>query len=68
MGTWFLERLKAFAAVVTPLIAAALLKGVEQSTGFDIPNDIELSVIAAATGLVVHQVPNKPAATTAPAK
>ena len=59
---WFLERAKAFVAVVTPLITAALLKGVEQVTGFDIPNDLELAIIAGATGLVVHQTPNKPAA------
>lgn len=61
MGTWFLERLKAFVAVVTPLVTAAVIKGVESATGFDIPTDIELSVIAAATGIVVHQTPNKPA-------
>lgn len=60
---WFLERLKAFAAVVTPLITAAVLKGVEQASGFDIPNDLEVTIIAAVTGLVVHQTPNK----TAPA-
>lgn len=59
---WFLQRLKAFAAVATPLITAAVLKGVEQATGFDIPNDIEVMVISGATGLVVHQTPNKPAA------
>jgi hypothetical protein len=59
---WFLERLKAFAAVVTPLITAAILKGVEQATGFDIPNDLELTIIAGVTGVVVHQTPNKPAA------
>lgn len=64
MGTWFLERLKAFVAVVTPLITAAILKGLEQATGFDIPGDIEMSIIAAATGIVVHQTPNKPAPAT----
>lgn len=62
---WVLERAKAFVAVVTPLIVAALLKGLEQVTGFDIPNDIELAIIAAATGLFVHQVPNKPKAPAA---
>lgn len=56
---WFLQRLKAFVAVATPLVTAALLKGVEQAGGFDIPNDVELTIIAAVTGLVVHQVPNK---------
>jgi hypothetical protein len=56
---WVLQRLKAFAAVATPLIAAAILKGIEQASGFDIPNDWELSIISILTGLVVHQVPNK---------
>lgn len=57
---WFLQRLKAFVAVVTPLIVAALVKGVEQATGFDIPTDLEMTIIAGATGLVVYQTPNKP--------
>jgi hypothetical protein len=56
---WFLQRLKAFAAVVTPLIVAAIIKGVEQASGFDVPNDLEVTIIAAVTGLVVHQTPNK---------
>lgn len=59
MGNWILERMKAFAAVVTPLITAAVLKGIEAASGFDIPNDLELTIIAGVTGLVVHQTPNK---------
>lgn len=61
MGDWFLQRLKAFAAVVVPLLVAAIIKGVEQASGFDIPTEWELSIISVATGLVVHEVPNKPA-------
>lgn len=56
---WFLQRAKAFAAVAAPLVTAAVLKGVEAASGFDIPNDWELSIISIVTGLTVHQVPNK---------
>lgn len=59
---WFLQRAKAFAAVAAPLATAAVLKGVEAATGFDIPNDWELSLISIVSGIVVHQVPNKPKA------
>jgi hypothetical protein len=56
---FFMQRLKAFAAVVAPAIATALIKGAEAATGFDIPNDWELYIISFVTGLVVHQVPNR---------
>lgn len=58
---WILQRAKAFAAVATPPITAAVLKGIEAATGFDIPTDWELGIISFVTGAVVHQVPNKKA-------
>jgi len=62
---FILARLKAFAAVATPLVVAAIIKGVENASGFDVPTDWEVYIISAVTGLVVHQVPNvTPAAAT----
>lgn len=59
MKDFLLERLKAVAAIVTPMIGAAIIKGVEAGTGFDIPTDWELAFISFLTGIVVHQTPNK---------
>ena len=59
---FILQRLKAFAAIAAPLVTTALMQALEQSTGFDIPATWETLILAAVTGAVVHQVPNKPKA------
>jgi hypothetical protein len=59
MWNWILQRAKAFVAIAAPAVTAATLKAVEQSFGFDIPTDIEVGIISAVTGLVVHQTPNQ---------
>lgn len=59
---WFLQRMKAWVAIAVPAISATVIKTVEQAMGFDIPGEIEVMIISFLTGLVVHQVPNKPAA------
>jgi hypothetical protein len=56
---WVLARMKAWVAIAAPMITGAILKSVEQAMGFDIPTEFELMIVAAVTGLFVHQVPNK---------
>lgn len=63
---WFLQRAKAFAGAFAAGTVTVAIKSFETSFGFDVPSDIEAWIIggvtAVITGLVVHQVPNKPAA------
>jgi predicted lysophospholipase L1 biosynthesis ABC-type transport system permease subunit len=59
---WLLQRLKALAAALVPLIVAAIMKGIEQVFSIDIPADWEAWILAAASSLVggiaVHSTPN----------
>jgi hypothetical protein len=59
MWNFILQRAKAVVAVGAPLVTGAVIKAIEQGIGIDIPNDIEVYIIAGVTGLFVHQVPNK---------
>lgn len=56
---WVLGRMKAWMATAVPAIVTALLKSFEQAMGVDIPGELEMMIISAATGLVVYAVPNK---------
>lgn len=70
---WILQRAKAFAAVLVSALVVAIIKTIEAHFGVDIPVGIETYVAdffknifspeaiatAAATGIAVHQVPNK---------
>ena len=56
---WVLQRAKAVVGFAIPAVAAALIKAIEQGTGFDIPTEWELGIISAVTGIFVHQTPNK---------
>ena len=56
---WILERAKAFVATLAAGIAPVIIAALEKSFGFDIPASWEFAIIAAITGLFVHQVPNK---------
>lgn len=58
MGSFFLARLKAFFALAAVGIATALLKSAETATGFDIPTEIETTIIAVVTGWTVNYTTN----------
>lgn len=63
---WFLQRAKAFAGAFAAGAITVAIKSFETSFGFDVPSELEAWLIAGVTaivtGVVVHQVPNKPAA------
>lgn len=58
---WILARMKAWAAAAAPLVTGAVMKAFEQATGFDIPGELELMILAGVTSFTVHWVPNKTA-------
>jgi hypothetical protein len=63
MMDFFLQRLKAFAALAAPGVTLALIKAGEKLSGVPLPADWEAYIVMAVTGIVggvaVHQLPNK---------
>lgn len=59
MLNFILSRMKAWMATLIPAVTISIMKSAETSFGFDIPAEIEIAIVSAVTGLVVHQVPNK---------
>jgi hypothetical protein len=56
---FILERAKAFAALLAVGLVPVIIKAAEAASSFDIPASWEAWLLAAVTGLIVHQVPNK---------
>ncbi len=59
MVNFFLERLKAAAAVFATGLAPVVIHTIEAATNFDMPANWELSITAFMVGLAVHFIPNK---------
>jgi hypothetical protein len=59
MLNFILQRAKAVVAALVPALTATTLTVIEQQTGIEIPADVKIAIIGVATGIVVHQVPNK---------
>ena len=59
MTDFILSRMKAWMATLIPAVTLSIIKSAETAWGFDIPTEIEITIVGFMTGLVVHQVPNK---------
>jgi hypothetical protein len=57
---FILQRAKAFVAAIAVGIVPLLISSFEVATKFDVPASWEAWLLLTVTGLVVHQVPNKP--------
>ena len=59
MKDMLLSRMKAFAAALASGVVLAVFKALESSSGFDIPTEFEVSIMAVVSGWFVHDIPNK---------
>lgn len=58
---FILQRAKAAAGFFMAGLAPLIIGSIEKGSGFDVPASWELALTMFLTGLIVHQVPNKPA-------
>lgn len=59
MWDFIAQRAKAVFALAVPAVTAAVIKAIEQGTGYDMPTEWEIGIISIVTGFFVHQVPNR---------